>query len=87
MNNDNIKPNWRMPDDFDDDLYAGDRIVAVVRWSDPPDENVARHIITFTVDEGNFTDSEGLGYTLDDCECWMPEVEFLKLLGLEMTGQ
>lgn len=82
---DNTKPNWRMPDDFDDDLYVGDRIVAVVRWADPHANKVARHIITFTVDETNITDNEDEGYTIHDCECWMPEAEFLKLFGLEVT--
>ena len=79
------KPHWRRPDDTSDELEVGDRIVAICRWTASYEAEAKPHVITLTIDEdGIARDNEDLGHCLHDCDCWMPEAEFLKLFGPEV---
>ena len=81
------KPRWRRPDDTSDELEVGDRIVAICRWSDRQGQQSWRHVVVLTVQEtGPPADSEGLGLCVEDCECWMPESEFLRMFGPEVQA-
>lgn len=81
-----VVPHWRRPDDTSDELEVGDRLVAICRWSERQGLPTWRHVLVLTVQEdGPATDSEGLGLCLEDCDYWMPEGEFFRLFGPEVT--
>ena len=79
------RPRWRKPDDTSDELEVGDRIVAVCRWSDRQGRATQRHTITLTIgDDGVARSNEDDFLSLEDCDYWMPEAEFLRLFGPEV---
>ena len=71
------RPHWRTVDDVRG--YVGDRIVAICQWSERHTRPAKPHVITLTIGGYDIRDNEDLGYYVEDCECWMPEVEFLRL--------
>ena len=78
------KPHWRKPEDTSDELEVGDRIVAICQWRTRHDRVVKRHVLMLTIDEDGVTrDNEGIWYTLQDCDYWMPEAEFIRLFAPE----
>ena len=81
------KPHWRMPDDTSDELYVGDRIIAICQWCGHDGRTPETHVIMLTIDEDGVTrDKEGIWYTLQDCDYWIPESEFLRMFGPEVQA-
>ena len=77
------RPHWRTVDDIRG--YVGDRIVAICRWSEHESRPAQPHVITLTIQEDGVTrENEDRGHCLEDCECWMPEAEFLRLFSPEV---
>ena len=81
-----VRPRWRTPDDTSDELYVGDRIIAICRWCGHDGRTPETHVLMLTIDEDGVTrDKEGIWYTLQDCDYWMPESEFLRMFAPEVT--
>ena len=78
------KPHWRTVDDTSDELYVGDRIIAICQWCGHDGRTPETHVIMLTIHEDSIRDNEDQGYCLHDCDAWMPEAEFLRLFGPEV---
>lgn len=81
-----VIPRWRKPEDRSQQLFVGDRVVAIALWADGAGGPVSKHVLTLTITEDGTgsKDNEGVCYSLEDCECWMPESEFLSMFGPEV---
>jgi len=70
---------WMRTDEEMPLVYAGDRVIGIVRYRDNGEPSVKPHIVILIATEGGWRDVEDNGHTLHDCELWTLEKDLVSI--------
>lgn len=73
--------NWKRPSESLPECVCGDRVVGIVRYSDPYNRDfiMRAHVIVFQATETGWTDTEGAGFVIEDCDFWILEKDLIEI--------
>jgi len=70
---------WMRTDEEMPIVYAGDRVIGIVRYRDNGEPRVKPHIAILIATETGWKDVEDNGHTLHDCELWTLEKDLVSI--------
>ncbi len=87
---------WMSPDEELPSGDCGDRVVGVVKYSEPYNDGfsstgvsygpVKPHIVVFVATEDGWEDVEGAGYDIYDCVLWTLESDLVRVVDVLSDG-
>lgn len=70
---------WMRPEEEQPVVYAGDRVIGIVRYRDNGEQRVKAHIVILIATETGWKDVEDNGHSLHDCELWTLEKDLVSI--------
>jgi len=76
---------WMCPDEEMPNVFAGDRIIGIVKFRDNGEQRVKPHVAILIATEDGWKDVEDLGHIIHDCELWAYESDVVKIIDVLST--